>query len=76
MEELLTATGGVLLGLVIKYFWDRWNKDCSDCEVVGSLKKSIDELKSDINTIKTILIELAIEKDLSIDKIKKLTNIE
>ncbi len=76
MEELLTAAGGILLGLVIKFFWDKWNKDCSDCEVVGSLKKSIDELKSDINTIKTILIELAIEKDLSIDKIKKLTNIE
>lgn len=62
---------GVIIGLVIKFFWDKWNKDYitkKDCD-----KCSSKSLSHEIGIIKGILLELAIKAGISADKLKGLT---
>lgn len=66
----LGAALGVVIGLVIKYFWDRWNRDyvtqkeCDDC----SSRKLADE----IVIMKEVLLDVAAHIGLPVEKYKGL----
>lgn len=62
---------GVIIGLVIKFFWDKWNKDYitkKECDRCSS--KS---LSHEIGVIKGILLEIAIKAGIPADRLKGLT---
>lgn len=66
MEQIIiTAAVGTSVGLIIKHFWDKWNKDCTDCKMIKALQ---DELI----TIKEICLELAAKAEIPIEKYKGL----
>ncbi len=71
MNSIETAAAGMIIGLVIKFFWDKWNKDYmtkKDCEKCPTKK-----LADEIVIIKGVLLELAIKAGIPTEKFKGLT---
>lgn len=72
IETVYTA-GGIILGLAIKYFWERWNMDyvtVRKCDANRSLCSK--DIEQDIKLIKGVLFEVATHVGVPEDKYKDL----
>lgn len=82
MDPVLTAAGGILLGLVLKYFWDQlpWSREyvtrkyCDECRDKCTVKHSERDvdLEKDLKIMKEILLELAVKSGIPVEKYKRL----
>ncbi|MFA5354216.1 MAG: hypothetical protein WC291_08295 [Thermodesulfovibrionales bacterium] len=82
MNPLLVGIGSglaVLLGgLVVKYFWDKWNKDyvtlehCKQAQANCPLKNEMNEQRRDLKVVKEVVMQIAEKMGIPFDERKGL----